>query len=748
METLQSRRQGVRAFLRGREEDAPWVRPALMALLLLTGVAYIWGLDQSGWSNSFYSAAVQAATKSWKAFFFGSLDASNYITVDKPPASLWVMDLSARIFGLNSWSLLVPEALEGVACVWVLYSTIRRWFSPGAALLAGAVLATTPVAALMFRFNNPDALLVLLLTLSAYALTRSLEAGQTKWLLWASALIGFGFLTKMLAAFLVVPGFVLVYLVFAPVSLRKRLVQILMSAITVVVSAGWWVAIVQLTPAADRPYIGSSQNNSILNLIFGYNGLGRLSGNESGMGGGGSTPKFTHEAIDASTHAFAGGGMSGGFSGATGLFRLFAADMGGQISWLIPAALILFIVTVWIVRRNWRIDRAFQAALLWISSFVVTGLAFSFGQGIIHTYYTIALAPSVAALVGIGVDVLWRRKSELAARVGLAGATLATAVWSFVLLDRTPTWYPWLRFIVLVVAVVAAVALVIGVKLGRRLFGGAAVAALIAGFAGPLAYTLNTVATPHTGSTPTAGPAVSSMSFGGGSKGRFGSGNEGAYGAGPGANGAGSLPGEAPGSTTSRKNSGGFPGQGNNTPSVALVKLLQKDASHYTWVAATTSAMSSAPYQLATGEPVMALGGFSGSDPAITLAEFKRYVSEGKIHYYIADAMGAGGPGGFSAGDTSSRFAAGSTNSELAGGGMSGGFPGGGTSNGFPGGGMNGEFSGRGVRSGSSDSTRGAAPQGFGGSGSAITNWVKSNFKTVTVSGVTLYDLTQPKSGK
>ncbi|GMA62856.1 glycosyltransferase family 39 protein [Alicyclobacillus fastidiosus] len=748
MSTLQSRRQGFRTFLRGRPEDAQWVRPALIALLLLTGVAYIWGLDQSGWSNSFYSAAVQAAAKSWKAFFFGSLDASNYITVDKPPASLWIMDLSARIFGLNSWSILVPEALEGVACVWVLYSTIRRWFSPGAALLAGAVLATTPVAALMFRFNNPDALLVLLLTSSAYALTRSLEAGKTKWLMLASVLIGFGFLTKMLAAFLVVPAFVVVYLVFSPMSLRRRLVQIIMSAIAVVVSAGWWVAIVQLIPAADRPYIGSSQNNSILNLIFGYNGLGRLSGNESGMAGGGGTPKLTYDSIGGSTHAFTGGGMSGGFSGATGLFRLFATDMGGQISWLIPGALILFVITVWIVRRKWRTDRAFQAMILWVLSLVVTGLAFSLGQGIIHTYYTIALAPSVAALVGIGVDVLWRRKNEFIARGGLAGATLATVVWSYVLLNRTPTWYPWLRFSILVVGIIAAVAIVIGAKLGRRWFGGAAVAAMIVGLAGPMAYTLDTVATPHTGSTPSAGPAVSSMTFGGGFKGGFG--GNGAVGVGPGTTGdsSRSLPAEASGATTLRNNTGGFSGRGDTTPSEAVVKLLQKDASHYTWVAATTSAMSSAPYQLASGEPVMAIGGFSGSDPAMTLSEFKQYVSEGKIHYYIADGMGAGGPGGFSGRNTSNTFPGRGTSSEFPGGGMAGGFPGGSASGELPGGGMGSALPGSEVNSNSPEGARGSNFQGVGGSGTAITNWVKNNFKTVSVGGVTLYDLTQPKSGK
>ncbi len=348
----------------GRPDDPAWVRPTLLLLLLATAVAYLWGLGDSGWANSFYSAAVEAASKSWKAFFFGSFDAANFITVDKPPAALWVMDLSARLFGLSAWSILVPQALEGVASVAILYTTIRRWFSPGAGLLAGAVLALTPVAALMFRFNNPDALLVLLLTASAYAVVRALERSETKWLLLAAALLGTGFLTKMLAAFLVVPALVLVYLLAAETGLGRRLWQLLLAAAVLIVSSGWWVAIVQLVPAADRPYVGGSQDNNLLNLIFSYNGFGRLTGNEVGSVGG--------------------GGQAGSMWGATGWSRLFQTDMGGQISWLLPAALILFLVVlIWTWRRG-RTDRTRAQMLIWGGWFLVTAVVFSFAQGIIH----------------------------------------------------------------------------------------------------------------------------------------------------------------------------------------------------------------------------------------------------------------------------------------------------------------------------------------------------------------------------
>ncbi|MEH7418412.1 glycosyltransferase family 39 protein [Neobacillus drentensis] len=757
-DTVQSKKGKLATFITGQPGDPPWERPALWILLVLTAIGYIWGLGQSGWANSFYSAAVQAGTKSWKAFFFGSIDASNFITVDKPPASLWVMELSARIFGFNSWSMLVPEALMGVASVWILYLTIRRWFSAGAALIAGAVLALSPVAVLMFRFNNPDALLILLLTASAYAFTRALEEGKTKWLVLASALIGFGFLTKMLAAFFVIPVFVFVYLFFAPVSVRRRLLQIVISAITVVVSACWWVAIVELIPASKRPFIGSSQNNSILDLIFGYNGLGRLTGNESGM-------SSTKAAFGATTNEAAGqaatmgpaggGGMGANFGGTTGLGRLFNSEMGGQISWLIPAALILMIFAIWLVRRNWKSDRTIPALLLWGGTFFVTGIVFSFGQGTIHPYYTVALAPAIGAMIGISVEVLWARKDQLSARIGLAAAVGLTAVWSFVLLNRTSTWHPWLRTTILILGALAAIVMVIGPKLGNKVMMGAAAAGLIASLAGPFAYSIQTIATPQSGSMPTAGPATSGSGFPGGAGGgqmppganssNSSDGQSGNAGFGDqmpsGANSTDSSTGQPsggpnfggqtpPGNDTSNSSTGesaganapsgntagnlklgGAGGFGDNaTPGKNIVKLLKQDASKYTWVAATVGSQSSAPYQLATGEPVMDIGGFTGSDPSPTLAQFKKYVSEGKIHYYISGGMNRGGP--MASSTTNDSSTNGSTNEETNG------------------------------------STPGGNFQGgpMGGSNSEIATWVQNNFKSKTVDGVTVYDLTQPKS--
>jgi 4-amino-4-deoxy-L-arabinose transferase-like glycosyltransferase len=225
----------------------------LVALLTGTAALYLWGLSASGYANSFYSAAVQAGSQSWKAFFFGSLDAGNAITVDKPPASLWLMALSVRIFGLNSWSILVPQALLGVATVGVLYASVRRTSGHAAGLVAGAILALTPAAALMFRFNNPDALLVFLLTAAGYLTLRAAEKASGRLLVGAGVLIGFAFLTKMLQAFLVLPAFALVYLIAAPTTVRKRLLHLLAAFGAVIVSLGWWVAIVELVPASWRP---------------------------------------------------------------------------------------------------------------------------------------------------------------------------------------------------------------------------------------------------------------------------------------------------------------------------------------------------------------------------------------------------------------------------------------------------------------------------------------------------------------
>ncbi|WP_162684455.1 ArnT family glycosyltransferase, partial [Streptomyces populi] len=673
----------LRRVWRGRPEDPRWARPALLGLLLSTAVLYLYGLSASGYANSFYSAAVQAGSQSWKAFFFGSLDSANAITVDKPPASLWPMALSVRIFGLGSWAILVPEVLMGVATVGVLYAAVRRRFSAAAGLIAGAVLALTPVAALMFRFNNPDAMLALLMTVTVYCVIRALEDGRTKWLLWAGAAVGLAFLVKTLQAFLILPPLAVVYAVCAPVKLRKRFVQLGLSAAAMVVAGGWWVAIVELWPASSRPYIGGSQNNSFLELTFGYNGLGRINGDETGSVGGG------------------GGGGGTGQWGETGWDRMFNSEIGGQISWLLPAALILLVGGLVLTRKAKRTDLARASFLAWGGALLTTALVFSYMAGIFHQYYTVALAPYIAAVVGMGATALWEERGKVWASLTLAASVTATAAWGYVLLDRTSDYLPWLKWLVLVGGLTAALGLIFAARLGRRLALAAAGLGFVAAVAGPTAYTLSTVDTGHTGSIVTAGPAGAGMGGFGGGRGGFpggggGGGTRGGFpGGGQNQQGGGTAPngqqgGGMPGGGVPGGGTGGFPGQnqqGNGgtrngqqgggmpgggtgeggmpgggaggllngaTVSSEAEALLSKNAGDYTWAAAAIGSQNSASYQLATGKPVMAIGGFNGTDPSPTLAQFKKYVTDGRVHYFISGGGLGGGMGGGSASGGSS----------------------------------------------------------------------------------------------
>jgi 4-amino-4-deoxy-L-arabinose transferase-like glycosyltransferase len=658
------RRRAARAS-RVQANEARWARTALIALLLLTATAYAWDLSASGYANSFYAAAVQAGTESWKAFFFGSLDSSSFITVDKPPASLWVMALSGRIFGFSSFSMLAPQVLEGVAAVALLYGAVRRWFGAGAGLAAGAMLALTPVAALMFRFNNPDALLVALLVAAAYCLTRAIERAGTRWIVATGAIIGFAFLAKMGQAFLVVPAFALAYALAAPTTLRRRLAQLLVGLGAMLLAAGWWVAIVALLPASSRPFIDGSPDNNIFNLIFGYNGLSRIfGGGGPGVGGGGGT----------------------NFSGATGPLRLFNDLLGGQASWLLPAALVSLAVGLWLRRAAPRTDRTRAALIVWGGWLLVTAAVFSFSTGVIHTYYTVALAPAIAALVAIGAAILWQHRAALWARACAAATVAGTGAWSFALLERTPSWQPGLRTLVLATTVVGSVGLLGAPTFGRftrRAFVLTAVCAAIACLAGPLAYTAQTVSSAHSGSLPSAGPTIAQTAgglggFGGGAGGAGGGPGGAGHGApGPGASGGppgaagssagaatSSLFGGAPAVQRSRGGGagkafarGGAAGAGDVSVSSALASALDANAGHYRWVAATTGSTSAASLELAAGgKPVMAIGGFNNNGGLLTLAQFEHYVAQGEIHYYIASGNGGigGGPGQAGGSSTSS----------------------------------------------------------------------------------------------
>ncbi len=590
----------------GGIDQPAWIRPAFLGITLLAAVVYLWDLTISGWANAYYAMAAQAASQSWSAWFFGSLDASNFITLDKPPLSTMVLGLSVRLFGLSSWSILLPQAVAGVATVAVLFWAVRRSFGPVAATIAALIMAITPVAVLIFRYDNPDALLTLLLVGAAAALLKALDDERWRWLVAAAALVGFGFLTKYLQAYLVLPAFALTYAVCAAGGWRHRVAGLALALTTVVVTSGWWVAIVEAIPAASRPFIGGSTTDSVLDLIFGYDGLGRIFGGGAGPGGG-------------------GGGAN--FSGQAEILRLFNAEFGGQVSWLIPFAVVALVTGLGARRRAGRTDPAVAGYFLWGTWFAVHATVFSLMSGIVHTYYAVALVPAIAALVGAGIVELWawRRRSWIGG-MAFAGVVLTSALWAWALLERTPDFAPGLGIGIVAIGAAAALILAVPAALDRgrltRLAGAAAMAALLAG---PLAYSLDTVGTALAGGDPSAGPEVAG-SFGGPGGGNgppTGTGNPGfAGGSGP----------------------GGPSGPGGTTDA-ATIDYLVANRGSATWLVAVSGSGSAAPIQLATGLPVMAMGGFSGGDDAPTLEAFRGYVESGALRFVIL-GQGRGGFGG------------------------------------------------------------------------------------------------------
>ncbi|MFI9817446.1 ArnT family glycosyltransferase [Saccharothrix variisporea] len=549
-----------------------WTTPALVVLLAGTAVLYLWHLTDSGWGNEYYAAATQAGSQSWTAWLFGGLDAGGVITVDKPPASLWVSGLFARVFGFSSFTVLAPQAIEGVLTVWLLYATVKRTSGAVAGLLAGAALAVTPVAVLMFRFNLPDALLVLLMVAGAYCTVRALENASPKWLALAGVAIGFAFLAKMGQALQVLPAFTAAYLLAAPTTLGKRLLHLVGAGLAVVVSAGWFIALVELWPTDSRPYIGGSTNDSLWQLAMGYNGLGRIFGGGRGAVVGG------------------GGNANLGFGGETGIDRLFGASMGAEISWLLPAAIVGVLAGLWFTRKAPRTDRTRAALVLWGLWVLVNGVVFSFMSGITHPYYTVAVAPGVAAIVAIAGREMWRGRHIQPVRIALAVMVAASGFWGFILLARFADWQPAIRWTVLVLTILVTTAIIMGAKRTAALTTATALLSSVA-------FGLATAATPHGGSIPMSGPA--------------------SYASDQGVRGIGT--------------------------SEQVADLLRNTTG--TWAAATVSAQSAANLSLASGKAVIGIGGWSGGDPAPTLEEFQRYVAEGRIGYFVSGG-GMGGRGG------------------------------------------------------------------------------------------------------
>ena len=562
-------------------------RLALLAVLGLAAVLCLWNLTISGYSNEYYAAAARAGSESWTAWFFGSLDPGSFITVDKPPLSLWLTGLSARALGFSSFSILLPQALCTIAAVGLLHATVRRAFGPVAGIAAATALALTPATVAIARVNNPDALLVLLMVGAAYLLVRALETGRGKHLAWCGVLVGLAFMTKMLQGWMIVPALGAAYLIAGPPALGTRLRQLAVAGAAMVATSAAWPVAVSLWPADSRPYIGGSTDGSVWDLILGYNGFGRLTGGE-------------------------GGGQGASFGGAPGLWRMFNEQVGGQVAWLLPLAAVSLLAGLWLTRGAPRTDLRRAAWILFGVWALVHVAVFSGQQGIFHPYYVSALAPAVAALCGAGVATLWRwARASWAGLAALDAAVVATAWVALELLGRTPDFAPWLRTaipVALAIALFGSLGLRMPELIGRRTLAVAAVAGALALTAGPAAYSAANLGHALDGNNVTAGPASAGGGMPGGGGGMGGSAGE------------------------------------------ELITYLQANQGSAKYLVAASGSQASAPIIVATGEPVVTIGGFGGRDPAPTVAQLEQLVADGDLRYVLLSAggQGRGGPGGTS----------------------------------------------------------------------------------------------------
>jgi 4-amino-4-deoxy-L-arabinose transferase-like glycosyltransferase len=599
------------AYALGTKASWQWI--ALVAVLILSAFLNLFRLTSAGYGNTYYAAAVKDMLTSWHNFFFVSFDAG-FVSVDKPPLGLWIQAASAYLFGFSGLSLLLPQALAGILSVALLYHLVNRTFGPVAGLLSALVLAVTPIAIAIDRTNDLDSLLVLTVLIGAWMVIRAVETGRLRWLLAGAVVVGLGFNIKMLEAYLIVPAFYLFYLLASPVSWRRRLVHLGLATVVLLVVSLSWAVVVDLTPVDQRPYVGSSSNNSELDLAFGYNGATRLLGRGEGAFGG---RQPTQEEPAAQEEAQGGPPGGGGFgpgggreNGDPGPLRLLDEQLAGQIGWLLPLAMVGFLAAAWQKRPRLPLDQRQGELVLW-GMWLLTQVVFFSIAGMFHRYYTVMLAPAIAALVGIGVVALWSDYRSPGRRGWLLPLTLLgmAALHAYVILAYyDEDWSSWLAYVIAGLCAVATAVLVFmrlrpGLKASAYSVCAVAVGVLTL-LTAPAVWAFYTASQGSGGMMASAGPqTVQSSSWWGSGGSRSGNGPPGSRG----------------------------------TADPALLDYLQTNRGDAKYLVATINSMSASPVILNTDEPdpVITLGGFMGRDPVLSTDELADLVNEGAVRLFL-----------------------------------------------------------------------------------------------------------------
>jgi 4-amino-4-deoxy-L-arabinose transferase-like glycosyltransferase len=615
-----------------------WHPFALVGVMLVSLFMNFYQLGQNGFGNLYYAAGIRSMMDNWHNFFFVSFDPGGFITIDKPPVGFWLQVLSSKIFGFTAFSVYLPQALSGVLSVALLYHLVRRRFGVVAGLLASLALAVSPISVVTNRNNTIDSTLTLVMLLGAWAVLRAAETGKLRWLLLCAVTVGIGFNIKMMEAYLVIPAFGLLYLLAAPRSIWRRLTNLALATILLLGISLSWALAVDLTPASQRPYVGSTQNNSEISLAIGYNGVQRLLG-QFGFGQGrqssannnatgqpstttsssssssstsSTTPQRSQRPQGTGQPGQGGGGAGGMFNtGTAGPLRLFSQPLAGQIAWLLPLALLGMVALIWQRRLRFQEDHQQQSLVLWGTWLLTMGVFFSVA-GFFHPYYLTVMAPAVAALFGIGIVIMWRDYRRSGWRGWLLPiALIATAAEQIYILSNYPTWGQWLIPTIVGLCALGTISLIAfrlikpaSYSVMRKrvlvfLFSLAIVGLMIA----PTVWAAIPVVQNVQAQLPEAGPTQQ------GGIGNFGRSGE------------------------------------NASADTKLIQYLETHQGTSKYLVATASSNSADSIILSTNKPVMALGGFSGSDPVLTTSQLQTLIKQNQVHYFLVSS-GNSGPGG------------------------------------------------------------------------------------------------------